>query len=162
MGSGVIVHGLRSCIWAQESLDTGSGVAAHGLRSHCTRAQESLYTGSGVTAHGLRSRCARAQESLRTGSGVIAHGLSSCDSQAPGHRLSGCGTWTLLLCGVWDLPGSGIKLVFPTFRGRFLTMGPPEKPILHFNSHSIFILLLKDRYLLQINIVHVLPYTRML
>ena len=59
---------------------------------------------------------------------VVEHGLSSCDSQTLEHRLHGCGTWALLLCGMWDLPGSGIKLVFPTFQGRFLTTGPPEKP----------------------------------
>ena len=59
---------------------------------------------------------------------VVEHGLSGWDSQALEHGLSGCGTWALLLCGMWDLPGSGIKLVLPTFRGRFLTAGPPEKP----------------------------------
>ena len=30
-------------------------------------------------------------------------------------------------CGMWDLPGPGIKPVSPALAGRFLTTGPPGK-----------------------------------
>ena len=39
----------------------------------------------------------------------MAHGFGSCGSWLLEHRLSSCGTWAQLLCGMWDLPGSGIK-----------------------------------------------------
>ena len=38
-------------------------------------------------------------------------GFSCCSSQAL--RLSGCGTGARLLHGMWDLPGPGIKPMFP-------------------------------------------------
>ena len=44
-------------------------------------------------------------------SAVAAHRLRSCGSQALEHRLSNCGTWASLLCGIWDLPGPGIEPV---------------------------------------------------
>ena len=49
---------------------------------------------------------------------------------APGleHRLSRCGTQAKLLCGMWDLPGSGIEPVSPALVGRFFTTEPPGKP----------------------------------
>ena len=37
---------------------------------------------------------------------VASSGLSSCDSRALGCWLSSCGTWALLLCGMWDISGS--------------------------------------------------------
>ena len=42
-------------------------------------------------------------------------------------RLSSCGAWALLLRGMWDLPGAGIKPVSPELAGRFLTTVPPGK-----------------------------------
>ena len=45
---------------------------------------------------------------------VVEHGL-----QAP--RLSSCGTGALLLPGMWDLPGPGIKLVSSALAGTFLS-----------------------------------------
>ena len=41
---------------------------------------------------------------------VAAHGLCSCGSQALEHRLSSCGARAWQLCGMGDLPGSGIEL----------------------------------------------------
>ena len=37
---------------------------------------------------------------------VVACRLSSCGLRALEHRLSSCGTWALLLHGMWDLLGS--------------------------------------------------------
>ena len=34
---------------------------------------------------------------------------------------------------MWDLPGSGIKLVSPALVGGFFTTEPPRKPIKTFN-----------------------------
>ena len=38
-----------------------------------------------------------------------------------------CGAGAQLLCGMWDLPGPELKLVFPALAGGFLTTRPPEK-----------------------------------
>ena len=38
-----------------------------------------------------------------------AQDFSSGGSRALEHRLSSCGTRAQLLCGMWDLPGSGIE-----------------------------------------------------
>ena len=58
-------------------------------------------------------------------------GFSKCSSQAPGYRLSSCGTKAYLLQDMWDLPGSGIKPMSPALAGRFFTSEPPGK------SHDI-------------------------
>ena len=52
---------------------------------------------------------------------VASHcgGFSSCSSQAVAHGLSSCGAWAWLPCGMWDIPGPGIKLMSPTLAGRF-------------------------------------------
>ena len=55
-------------------------------------------------------------------------GFSSCGSRALDRRLSSCGTWTQLLCGMWDLPGPGLKPVSPALAGEFSTTVPPGKP----------------------------------
>ena len=44
------------------------------------------------------------------------------------HRLSSCGSWALLLHGMWDLPGPGLKPISPALAGKFLTTVPPGKP----------------------------------
>ena len=59
---------------------------------------------------------------------VVAHGLSSCGAQAPESRLSSCGARAQLLCGMWDLPGPGLKPVSPALAGRFSTTAPPGRP----------------------------------
>ena len=63
---------------------------------------------------------------------VVAHGLSSCGSRTVECRLSSCGAWAQLLCGIWDLPGAGIEPVSPALAGGFLTTVPPGKsPCIH-------------------------------
>ena len=47
-------------------------------------------------------------------------------------RLSSCGSWAQLLCGMWDLPRPGLKPVSPALAGRFSTTAPPGKPCFHF------------------------------
>ena len=34
---------------------------------------------------------------------------------------------SVLLCGMWDLPGLGIELVSPALADQLLTTGPPGK-----------------------------------
>ena len=63
-------------------------------------------------------------------SGAAVCGPSGCGSQAVEHRLSGCGAWAWLLCGMWDLSGLGTEPVFPVLAGRFFTTKPPWKPSL--------------------------------
>ena len=43
-------------------------------------------------------------------------------------RLSNCGSWAQSLRGMRDLPGPGLKPVFPASAGRFSTTAPPGKP----------------------------------
>ena len=59
---------------------------------------------------------------------VVVHGLNSCRSQVLEHKLNSSGAHTQLLSGIWDLPGPGIKPVFPTAAGGFFTTEPPGKP----------------------------------
>ena len=61
--------------------------------------------------------------------------FSSWRAQTSEHRPSSCGSWALLLLGLWDLPRPGIELVFPVLQGRLLTSGPSGKP--HSPSHSV-------------------------
>ena len=42
-------------------------------------------------------------------------------------RLSSCGARASLLRGRWNLPGSGIEPMTPSWTGRFLATGPPGK-----------------------------------
>ena len=57
-------------------------------------------------------------------------GFSCCRTQALARGLRGCGTWALLLGGMWDLPRPGIEPLSPSLAGSFLTTGPPGKPCL--------------------------------
>ena len=80
-----------------------------------------------VAEHGLQ---VRGLQQLRCmGLVVVAHGLSSCGLRALERRLSSCGTRVQLLCGMWDLPGPGIKPVSPALAGGFLTTVPPGKSL---------------------------------
>ena len=55
-------------------------------------------------------------------------GFSSCGSWALEHKFSSCGPQALLLWGRWDLPGPGIKPMFPALTHGFLiTTEPPGK-----------------------------------
>ena len=54
----------------------------------------------------------------------------SCGEWAQGCAgFSSCGTCTSLSLGMWNLPRAGIEPVFPALVGRFLTTGPPGKPL---------------------------------
>ena len=44
--------------------------------------------------------------------------------------LSSCEAHVELLCGMWDLPGQGIKSVSSALAGRFSTTRPPGKSML--------------------------------
>ena len=77
--------------------------------------------------------CCRARALGLWASIVVARMLSSCGSWAPEHRLSSCGARALLLHGMWDLPGPGIKPMSPALAGGFLTTAPRGKsPIFSF------------------------------
>ena len=54
-------------------------------------------------------------------------GFSSYGTWVLERRLSSCGTWALLLRGMWDLPRPGIKPESPALAGGFLTTAPPGK-----------------------------------
>ena len=90
-----------------------AGTTLHcGVRaSHC----------GGFPCCGARALDARA-------SVVVACVLSSCGSQTLERRLSSCGTWAQLLCGMWDLPGPGLEPMSPALAGGFLTTAPSGKP----------------------------------
>ena len=65
---------------------------------------------------------------------------SHCGARALGARasvvaacgLSSCGSRAYLLCGMWDLPGPGIKPVSPALAGGLSTTAPPGKPLFFF------------------------------
>ena len=61
-------------------------------------------------------------------SGWASHcnGFSCCRTQALG--LNSCGAWAQLLCGMWDLLGSGIKRLYSALAGGFFTTRSPGKP----------------------------------
>ena len=52
------------------------------------------------------------------------------------HRLSNCGSWAQLLCGMWDFPRPGLEPVSPALAGRFSTTAPPGKPCWKTFNHS--------------------------
>ena len=54
-------------------------------------------------------------------------GFSSYGLQALECRLSSCGTWAWLLCGMWDLPRPGLEPMSPALAGGFLTTASPGK-----------------------------------
>ena len=62
---------------------------------------------------------------LLRNSGSRCLGFTS-GSGAPEHRPSGCGTWTQLLCDMWDLPGPGIEPMSCALQGVLLTTEPPR------------------------------------
>ena len=122
--------GLHCCAWASSSCgEWGYSslrcvgfslwwplVAEHGLQTHGL--QQLRHVASVVAARGPQGTWA---------SVVAAHGLSNCGLRALEHRLSSCGAWTELLCGMWDLPGPGIESVSPALAGGFLTTAMPGK-----------------------------------
>ena len=64
-------------------------------------------------------------------------GFSCCRARAFERRLGSCGTWGLLLCGMWTLPRPRIKPVSPALAGRFLSTAPPGVENMYlFNFYS--------------------------
>ena len=63
---------------------------------------------------------------------IVEHGLLALWLQLL--RLVGSRTWAQLPLGMWDLPGPGMELVSLALQGRFLTIGPPGKPLFVFNG----------------------------
>ena len=113
-------------------------LAALGL-SCCMRAFSS-YSKQGllfVVVRGLHiavaSLCCGAWALGEWASVLVALRLHSCALRALERRLSNCGSWALLLHGMWDLPGPGLEPVPPVLSGRFLTTVPPGK-----SFHSFF------------------------
>ena len=67
---------------------------------------------------------------------VVLCGLLIAETSLVTERgLYGMGTsvvvvqWAQLPCGMWDLPGPGIKPMSAALAGRFPTSGPPGKPL---------------------------------
>ena len=59
---------------------------------------------------------------------IMAHGLRSCGSLVLEQKLN-FDSWVQLLCGMWDLPRSGIELMSPVLAGGFFTTEPQGKPL---------------------------------
>ena len=73
---------------------------------------------------------------------LILESTSIRNSVVALYALSNCGTGAYLLCSVWNLSGSRMKLGSLALQGGFFTTGPagkPRKPLLTcLISHSIF------------------------
>ena len=87
-----------------------------------TSSQRRLF--SSCASRGLFSSCG-VRPSHRSASLVAEHELQGTGASVAvpcglQHKFNSCGTQALLLCGVWDLPRSGIKPVSPSLAGRFL------------------------------------------
>ena len=99
---------LGLCCWVGFVLVVISGgsalVAVHGFL---------IMVASLVAQHGLQGVWA---------SVTVVHGLSSCGSWAQKNRLNSCGTWVQLFHSMWDLPGPGVKPVFPALVGDSLPL----------------------------------------
>ena len=64
---------------------------------------------------------------------AAARGLSSCGSLPLEHWLRHCGAGAQLLHSMWDLPGQGIKPVYPALlAGRLFTAEPSRKPLIFY------------------------------
>ena len=77
----------------------------------------------------------------------VAPGLSAC-SWAPQNRPKSWGTQALLLCGMWDLLGSGVKSVSAALKGEFFTTEPSGNPRSLFsvsflgNHHELYFIII--------------------
>ena len=98
----MLVH--RCCVWAFSSQEHGATLQ---LWCEGFSLQWLLLLGSAGSRHS---------------------GFDSCSSQALEHRLNNCGSQAQMLCGIQDLPKSGIEPVSPALAGRFFTT-EPWKPL---------------------------------
>ena len=74
----------------------------------------------------------------RLGAGALQHSnFRSRSAWFPGskHRLKGCGPLAQLLCGMWDLPGSGMESTSPALA---------DLPLSHQGSRSTTLSLMKE------------------
>ena len=57
-------------------------------------------------------------------------GVTAAAVAGPGSRAqaNSCGAQAQLLCGMWDLPGSGIQPMSPELAGGLFTTEPPGSP----------------------------------
>ena len=69
---------------------------------------------------------------------VVARGLGSCGSWALERRLSSCGAQAYLLCGMWDLPGPGLKPVSPRIPNHCATREARLRNFFHLNVYFFF------------------------
>ena len=96
--------------------------------SPCGAWAQSLWrVGSVLVARGPSTYGTWAQSLWHVGSALVACGLSTCGMWALEHTLNGCGAQAWLLCGMWDLPRSGIEPMCPALTGRFFTTEPLGK-----------------------------------
>lgn len=63
--------------------------------------------------------------------GFSSWSLPYCRTWNLEHRLSRCGAWDQLLCGMLDLPGPGIKAMSLALAGDFSSTEPPRKSYTH-------------------------------
>ena len=63
---------------------------------------------------------------------AAAKSLQSCPTLCDPRDGTGLIVAALLLCGLWDLPGSGIKSMSPALAGEFFTTEPPGIPAIFF------------------------------
>ena len=74
--------------------------------------------------------CCGAQAAATRAAQIVARRFRSCSLWTLEHWFSSCGSRVQLLHGMWDLPGPGIKTLFPALAGRFLFT--PTREVLQF------------------------------
>ena len=74
------------------------------------------------------SHCGGLSCCIRSVRALECAGFNSCRSCVLAHRLNSCGAWAQLLHSLWDVPGSGTKLVSPALAGGFSTTEPSALP----------------------------------
>ena len=114
-------------LWGRTESDTTEATQQH--------AKSLLLLGRFSSCHAWASRCSGFSCSRAWALGC-ARGLSSCGTRAQQlwflrsrAQAQWCGTQTQLLHGTWDLPRSGIKLMFPALAGGFFTTDPLRKAL---------------------------------
>ena len=108
----------ESCVYFNSWIGCAGSSLLRGLSSGYHGQGLLLVQGTGSHCSGLSRRGAWAVE---------CSGSRSCGSSAPRHRLSSCGARAELPCGMWDLPGPGIRPVSPALAGLFFSPEPTGK-----------------------------------
>ena len=116
--------GLRCCTRTFSSCNGVGGYSS--LR--CAGFHCGGFSCCGAQTLGTWASAVAARGPSSCGTQALGHvGFSSCGSRALEHRISSCGTWALLLRGMWDLPRPRIEPVSPALASGFLTTAPPGK-----------------------------------